>query len=179
VLLASNLILERRNLGTKLPFKATPGRYIFAWVLVAIALVGGALLTWALPLTIIIELAVTYLFIRYLWPVRHKVFFRPGNRVISSDNVSDSPPPLLPLMTAVTSVNLLTQPILWFIAAGQTWGIPSALAWPVFFLELIVFLVETLLLRLTQWHHLKWADAFMLSFLMNLGSFVIGLLIAI
>ena len=178
VLVASNVSLERRNLGAQLPFKAASGRYILAWVLAALALVGGALLTWALPLTIVIELGVAYLYVRFLWPSRRILFRRHVDKVVAQEQIPDPRPPTLPLMTAVITVNLITQPVLWVIAVSQT-GIVSALSWYILLMEIGVWLVESLLLRLTQWRHLKWLDVFQLSFLMNLASFVIGLLVSL
>ena len=66
-LLGSNLFIEQRNRNSKLPFKTIPGRYLLAWVLIALTLVGGTFFTWALPLTVLIELMVAYIYYRYFW----------------------------------------------------------------------------------------------------------------
>jgi hypothetical protein len=178
-LVVSNVALERRNLGDWLPFKAAQDRYILNWVLAALALVGGALLTWALPLTIVIELVVAYLFVRYVWPSRLKIFGLHADSASPQAQVSNNRPPILPLMTAVTTVNLITQPALWVIADLRMGSWVSTFSWSILLMEAVVWLVEALLLRLTQWRHLKWLDAFQLSFLMNLASFALGMLVSL
>jgi hypothetical protein len=179
VLVASNVSLERRNLGAQLPFRAASSRYIRAWVLAALALLGGALLTWALPLTIVIELGVAYLFVRYLWPARLKLSRHHVDDTDAQMPIPDNRPPMLPLATAVVTINLITQPVLWVMAVSTIDIKSSGLSWPILLMEAGVWLVESLLLWLTQWRHLKWLDAFQLSFLMNLASFVIGLLVSL
>jgi hypothetical protein len=176
-LLSSNLFIESRNRTNQLPFKVVPGRYILAWVLAALALVGGTILTWALPLTILIELGVAYLYIRYIWPVIGTWGERYGDTVIFHKHNEENRPPWLPLLTAVVSVNLITQPLLWAIASSLTGDFASAFSWPVIVLEIAVWIIESVLLRITQWRQFKWGDAAFLSFLMNLTSFAIGLLI--
>ncbi len=178
-LLASNLLIEHRNHNTLLPFKAMPARYILAWVLAALALVGGTFLTWALPLTILIEIGVAYLYYRFYWPVRGTVLERHGDVVDIQQHSQNNRPPLLPLLTSVATVNLLTQPLLWGNAVSLNGTLASALSWPIILMEVGVWLAEATLLRILQWRQFKWSNAFQLSFFMNMISCAIGLLLTL
>lgn len=177
-MVAINRALEKRNTESDLPFKAAPFDYILAWFLAAIALAGGAYFTWALPLTILIELGIAYLYYRNAHALMTRWNITNSDRVNNNDKQFIRPT-LLPLLTAVACVNLITQPLLWGSAVllGGTRG--GVIYWPVLILEVVVWLAEGVLLRFTQYRHLRWTDAFRLSFFMNLASFSIGLLFSL
>jgi hypothetical protein len=176
-LFASNSALERSNRTTQLPFRSAPARYVITWVIAAILFVAGSFLTWALPLTILIELGIAYLYQHYYWPSTGTAIERHGDTITSAKHDSHNRPPLLPLVTSVVVVNLITQPLLWGMATLLNGTLATAFSWPILVMEFIVWLAEAILLRILQRHHLKWTDAFQLSFFINIASFLIGLLI--
>jgi hypothetical protein len=178
-LLASNLFIEHRNRTDQLSFKAAPGWYLLAWVLAALVLVGGSFLTLSLPLTILIEIGVAYLYIRFHWPALGTVLDQYGDCVVFQEHSHSNRPSWLPLLMAVVTVNLITQPLLWAIASSLTGTLASAFSWPIILMEIGAWLVEAILLRIIQWRQIKWGDAAQLSFFMNLASYAIGLLLTL
>jgi hypothetical protein len=175
-LLASNLSIEYKNRTHHLPFRAAPGRYLLAWILAAVVLVMGTFLTWALPLTVFVETGVAYLFYRFYWLGRKNAVALQGDTVVIQGQSQANHPPLIQLITAVVTVNLITQPLLWGVAISLTGTLASAFAWPIVVMELVIFVLEAILLRMMLWRHLKWGEAFLLGLLMNLVSYTIGLL---
>jgi len=178
-LLASNLSIEYRNRTNHLPFRAAPGRYLLAWILVAVVTVIGTFLTWALPLTVLLEIGIAYLFYRFYWQGRENVLVSQDDVVVTQEHGQGIHPPLIQLLTGVTTVNLITQPLLWGIALSLTGTLASAFAWPILLMELGILVVEAVLLRIMLWRHLKWGEAFLLGFIMNLASYTIGLLVTL
>lgn len=178
-LLASNLSIEYKNRTHHLPFRDAPGRYLLAWILVVVVMVLGTFLTWALPITILIEIGVAYLFYRFYWLGRGNAVKPQGDIAVTQDHGQDHHPLLIHLLTAVAAVNLITQPLLWGIALSLTGTLASAFAWPILVMELGIHVVEAVLLRIMLWWHLKWGEAFLLGLLMNLASFTIGLIITL
>ncbi len=182
IILAIVLSAEKRA-KTRHPDKKHTGFRIAAWVLAGLlALVGvamGTLATWALPVNLLIELFVADVYWRFYWPKKKDWVDSASGTVQTHTYTLENRPRWLPLMGSVVVVNLISQPLLWIIAAMASafWGVPLILI--VLLLEVGVWLLEAAMLRLLLTQHLCWRDALQLSLFMNLVSFGIGLFLAL
>lgn len=132
-------------------FEESRGLFIAAWIIV-VPLVGlGSLFSLALPLTILIEAVVALVY----------ASLRKRSR--------------LTLLTLVTLANLLTQPALWFVLgyeSGVSYGVIGIV-------EFFIWLVEAVILYLTQRKTLSFKEALGLSLALNVASFLIGLVLRV
>ena len=74
------------------------------------------------------------------------------------------------LLLSCLLVNLLTQPLLWFVLNASFQHYLSAL----FAAEIAIWGIEAVLLHLIPFNKLQWRDALFLSLAMNLASFITG-----
>ncbi len=134
------------------PLPGKRGFLIAAWVLVVLGLLGGWVLTIALPLTALIEGIIAWIYARL--------------RKLSA----------LPLVTALTFVNFLTLPVLWlFVRAlgGDYYWVLLLIG------EVFVWLVESVILAVVLRKSIRWWDAVLLSFFANAVSFWVGFLLPV
>jgi hypothetical protein len=81
--------------------------------------------------------------------------------------------PWFPVLLTILLMNLVTQPILWFVVKEMRL---TACAFT-YVLELIVCLVEAWILYLVLRKSVNFSEILLLSFAMNLASFGVGLLL--
>ena len=179
IMIGSNLLIEHRSREAELPFKKAPGWYLLAWVLIAIGAIAGAFATPAVPLNLLIELGVASLYLRFYWHRKRDRIESRGNTVQVHEYTLQNRPPRLPLLTAVATVNLISQPLLWIGIMLATAILGEASRWPLLAAEVGVWLFEAWLLRLLNKRYLHIEDALQLSLFMNLTSFGIGLFLAL
>ncbi len=126
--------------------------FIVIWITMLPLFVIGSLVSLALPLTVIIEGILVFIYAR-------------------ARNCSRST-----LLTLVTVINLLTQPALWFIVSRQSNGISLGV---LVIIECFIWLVEAVLIYGLQRHKLSFVESLKLSAFLNVFSFVIGLLLPV
>ncbi len=156
-------------------FAGSRGLFIAVWCIAAltlifsciIALIFGSAFSLSLLITILMEglIALIYAFLR--------------GRSRST------------LLTLVTLVNLMTQPLLWFLMVLVDWVTsPSAqfisaarapdLSYGILAIaELLIWLLEAVLLYLMQRRTFSFKEALGLSFIINAASFIAGLLLPV
>lgn len=133
-------------------FSNLHGLFVVVWILALIAAIGGGFFSLTLPITLGLEAALALLYARLR---RHDG---------------------LTLMTLTLLVNLITQPLLWIVLVGQS---GESLLWVLGLFEVGIVLVEAVLLYLMQGKELPFKEALILSLLLNVDSFVVGLFLPI
>ena len=133
-------------------FKSMSLLYSLIWLVSAFMLVGGIFLSKGLLTTVIVELLLGLGYA--LWRKR----------------------PLVVILTTILMLNLATQPALWVTVSALN----SRYSWIAILLaELIVWLFEAVGLFLVQRKSVKFTEMLLLSLVLNLASFVVGLFLAI
>jgi hypothetical protein len=133
-------------------FKSMVPLYISIWLVSAFMLVGGVFLSKGLLTTVIVEVLLGLGYA--LWRKR----------------------PLVTLLTTILLLNLATQPALWMTIRA----LDSRYSWiAISFAEGIVWLVEAVGLFLVQRKSVKFTEMLLLSLVLNLASFGVGLFLAI
>ena len=132
-----------------------PGKRQFliaAWVLAVLGLLGGWVLTLALPVTALVEGIIAWAYARL-----RKL-------------------PALPLLTTLTFANFVTLPALWYFVrlfGGDSYWLLLLVG------EVFVWLVESAILFVFLRQNIRWWDALLLSFMANAASFLLGLFLAV
>jgi hypothetical protein len=133
-------------------FPAARGWYITGWVGCALALIPALIMDEGLMITLIVELVIALAYA--LWRKQ----------------------PRTKLLTVVLMMNMVTQPVLWFAVRNLT---GNSRPWFLAIGEIILWLVEAGILALALRKQAKFREALALSFILNLASFGIGLLLPV
>lgn len=131
-------------------FKSLLGWLIAAWILTIPTLLVSLLLTRGLVTTLAAELLLGALYV--VWRKR----------------------PAVLILTVILLLNLVTQPALWLTVSGFSGKYPVI---AVLFAELVVWLVEAGGLFLAQRKTIGFGEALLVSLVLNVASFGIGLLL--
>jgi hypothetical protein len=159
VLLIGLIVLIMRG-GHEEPLWETSRRWIITiWVIGVLFFFGSLILaatgfsSWALPLTILIEGTLLAIYTSYR-----------------------KQPRLIPMTLNLTG-NLVTQLILWYLLSNSS---PGGMGWIVFLLaEAVIVLIEAAILYWPQRTQIDFKQAISISFMLNLVSVTIGLLIPV
>ncbi len=133
-------------------FETSRRLFIVIWIIMLPFFVIGSFFSLALPLTAIVEGILVFIYAK----VR---------------NYSRST-----LLTLMTLVNLLTQPALWFLLTRQDNDISFVF---LVIIECFICLLEAVLIYALQRNKLSFVESLKLSGLLNVVSFVIGLLLPV
>jgi hypothetical protein len=143
--------LSIRARNESLLFSNARGAFILSWIAAGLMLVFGGLYALTLPLTILIESAVTTLYAKRR---KRSVF---------------------PLLTSVILANAITQPFLLIVLFMMgTMGRTGIMNYLLLF-EVIIWLVEAVMIYLPQRKEMVFKEALGFSLLLNATSFLIGL----
>ncbi len=148
-LLWLGVLLTHRGKGKFDLQKVGWGVYLAAWLLATPVLVGSAFISIALLATVAIEVSAATLYA--LWRKR----------------------PVCALLTLVLWVNLITQPATW-LALNALGSSTMSNAWTLG-LEILVWLVETVILYLPLHKAIPFVEVLMASLFFNALSFLVGL----
>lgn len=151
-LLGILLLLIMRESKNLVSFEESQGLFIAVWLISLPIFIALALVSLTLPIVITIEVGITAIY----------AFWRKRS--------------LLTLVTIVLLINILTIPALWLVLISGI-GSPDFLA--SIFMQIFIWLVEGLLLFLTQRKSLPFVEALGLSLLLNLVTFLVGLVLPI
>jgi hypothetical protein len=151
-LLVILILLIVRAAQDKASFEASRWLFVLTWIIMLPFLVVGSTVTLALPFTVIVEGFVSLVYTT--WQKR----------------------PRFTLLTLVTLVNLLTQPLLLFLLIRHADGVNLAYLGV---LECFIWLLEAALLYVLQHKTLSFKESLGLSALLNGVSFMVGLLLPV
>lgn len=146
------LLLIMREGKNLVSFEESQGLFIVVWLISFPIFIALALVSLTLPILITIEVGISAIYA--IWRKRS----------------------LLTLVTIVLLINILTIPALWLVLISGI-GSPDFLA--SIFMQIFIWLVEGLLLFLTQRKSIPFAEAMGLSLLLNIVTFLVGLVLPI
>ncbi len=131
-------------------FEGSRGLFIATWLVSLPIVAVTTLVSLSLPAVIVVEVALAAIY----------AFWRRRS--------------VLTLATIVLLINILTTPALWLVLVSGV-GSPDFLA--SIFMQIFIWLVEGLLLFLTKRKSIPFPEAMGLSLVLNLASFLIGLVL--
>ena len=143
------IVKAGRNEAT---FAASRWLFIITWAVILPFYIAGAFFSLTLPITLLLEGAVAFVY----------ATVKKYSRVT--------------LLTLVALVNLITQPLLWGVVMTRTEG-GHWLGY--ILLEVLILLIEAALLYLLRRKTQTFKESLMLSLLLNVVSFAVGLLLPV
>lgn len=143
--------ISKRASKNHLTFSDNRGPYLFAWIVSAVMVFVGSLISLTLPLTILIE------------SILGGIYAKLRQRS------------MIMILTLVILVNAITQPILVLAySVVDTNGLSQVLIY-LFILEILVWLGEAVMLYLPLRKEIRLREALGISLLLNITSFLVGL----
>jgi hypothetical protein len=150
-LLGVTIAFAVRGSQGRLEFSGARGLYLLAWAIGVVALAAGAVVSWAVPITVVVEEIIAVLY--SVWRKRDRVA----------------------VPTAVLIANLITLPVfVALIAAGLMPSLGAQLL-----AEAVITFVEAIIIYLILRLSLTFREALVLSLVLNTASFVMGWLIPV